>query len=153
MAEFDTSGFSAIDDFFGKDSAPNDSEPPSSQVSSKSLKGKVRRQGVGSSKSRADTDILAKRILTVGKKRRRGDIDDEDVGSDAGKDDVDDEEDVGRTGITPQEKSLQQDSVPPKEVAPKKKLGKKERKRLMEEGNLAAPITEAPQLAKRKEDR
>ncbi|MGK3738247.1 MAG: hypothetical protein ACI8RD_004934 [Bacillariaceae sp.] len=119
-AEFDISGFSAVDKFFGNDGTENKStERISSSSATKEQghvvgsKGKRRRGGVGTSNDGGDdskkllsSDMLSKKILNVGRKRRsrEDDVDDDDEdyidGGDHGVNDDDEEMiDGGRTNI------------------------------------------------------
>jgi len=118
-AEFDVSGFSAVDKFFGNDETKNKSTISSSSATKEGhvvgSKGKRRRGGVGTStdvdddsKKLLSSDALSKKILNVGRKRRSRednvDDDEEDEnyidGGDHGVNDDDDEMiDGGRTNI------------------------------------------------------
>ena len=118
-AEFDVSGFSAVDKFFGNDETKNKSTISSSSATKEGhvvgSKGKRRRGGVGTSTDVDDdsrkllsSDALSKKILNVGRKRRSrednvdDDEEDEDYidGGDHGVNDDDDEMiDGGRTNI------------------------------------------------------
>lgn len=118
-AEFDVSGFSAVDKFFGNDETKNKSTISSSSATKEGhvvgSKGKRRRGGVGTStdvddasKKLLSSDALSKKILNVGRKRRSrednvdDDEEDEDYidGGDHGVNDDDDEMiDGGRTNI------------------------------------------------------
>ncbi len=138
-AEFDSSGFSAVDKFFGgeRDRATIDKETRVTASTPFSNRGK-RRGGVGVSIKSIDSgskplssDLLAKKVLTVGRKRGRDDVveDEYDVVDDHGVHDAD-EGDGGRTSIAPKKpavsKSLNETTQTSK---PSKKLGRKERER------------------------
>ena len=82
-AEFDSSAFSAVDKFFGGGSEKPTEEKKVSYSSSGS-RGK-RRGGVGASTQSSDkstkslsSDLLAKQVLTVGRKRGRDDSNEDD---------------------------------------------------------------------------
>jgi hypothetical protein len=140
MAEFDNTGFSAVNDFFGESTQ----EKNSSVTSQQAQQPKTKRRGVGSTLApkTQNQDLISKRVLKVGSKRNRdNDDEEEDV---TAKEDDDDEEDAGRTAITPKERPMNA-NTPKKEqvkVANKegglKKLGKKERERVKKEAEEAA---------------
>lgn len=128
MAEFDAAGFSAVENFFGDsiDVATTPEAKPTTQRTTK------RRGGVGSATAASDKrENFAKRVLQVGNKRGRLEDDDEEEAIlEHGHEDG--EEETGRTGIAPKEKK----SAPQLEETidtGKRKLGKKERKRLQEQ--------------------
>jgi hypothetical protein len=140
MAEFDNTGFSAVNDFFGE----NTQEKKSSVAPQQAQQPKTKRRGVGSTLApkTQNQDLISKRVLKVGTKRNRdNDDEEEDV---TAKEDDDDEEDAGRTAITPKERPInvnapgkEQDQVANKEGG-SKKLGKKERERVKKEAEEAA---------------
>ena len=143
MAEFDNTGFSAVNDFFGE----NTQEKNSSVAPQQAQQLKTKRRGVGSTVApkTQDQDLISKRVLKVGSKRNRdNDDEEEDVTAKEEDDDDDDDEDAGRTAITPKERPVNV-NAPEKEqvkVANKeggsKKLGKKERERVKKEAEEAA---------------
>jgi hypothetical protein len=148
MAEFDTGGFSAVNDFFEDGSAEGSSKQVSKKPTSQQPPKSKRRGGVGSLAAPKTGHLgLAKQILNVGKKRSRGDDNDDDEveGQDPVQVDPDEEEDAGRTGIAPKEKKraapigvVEDDSH--NLQSEKRKLGKKERQRLKEEQAKAAEL-------------
>lgn len=152
-AEFDSSGFSAVAKFFGNDASKETTTGAKRSTASNnaSSRGK-RRGGVGahtrSSSKQLPSDLLSKKVLTVGRKRNR-ENDDVDEGEayegtgldDHGIDGGDDEVDGGRTSI------VKKKTVTSKKADPgptgnnkktKKKLGKKERQRQKEMEDTAA---------------
>jgi hypothetical protein len=152
MAEFDDAGFSAVDNFFGD--SPQDSEQTANiktlQASAKS-QGKKKRQGLGSTKTLPtnNNEELSKRLLKVGRKRL-GDGDDYEMEMEAeakplGDQSDDDEEETGRTGITPSKKPAVSKSNTDliEEGEETKKLGKKERKRRKLEEEAAKTSNDA----------
>lgn len=126
MAEFDAAGFSAIDEFFGENEGSNNVNSQSLTQAVKSLpKGKLKRGGVGLSISPSNTqNDLSQKLLRVGSKRSRAIDADDDNAEIIGDDNDDDDDEAGRTGISEREKKM---VVEPSQ---KRKLGKKERKRL-----------------------
>ena len=130
-AEFDSSGFSAVDKFFG--GGGTEREETKKVTTTAGNRGK-RRGGVGASTKSSDTktlssDLLAKQVLTVGRKRSRDDsVEDEYDGvDDHGVHDAD-EADGGRTSIAPK-KASSKTFDKPQTSKPSKKLGRKERER------------------------
>jgi hypothetical protein len=145
MAEFDTSGFKAVDKFFsgsgGDDHDDDDVVVKGNKSSMNSIQGK-RRGGVGAikqSSSQSNTN-LTNQVLKVGKKRNRdnqqGDVDDDDDDGEGDNDSTEDDDDlnIGRTAIakgSSQKKianesdSYQQSTSSKKKN--KRKPGKKER--------------------------
>lgn len=139
MSEFDANGFSALDKFFGGE--------PQSENGGIERKGQNhqtrKRQGVGSSTPlKANQNDLTKRLLMVGRKRQRTDDDgDDDEDQDevgrkgkirGGSEDEEDDEETGRTTIA-KSKSTKDTSPVDRlttDAVSKKKLGKKERKKL-----------------------
>jgi len=146
MTEFDATGFAAIDQFFGNgrgDNATSSSlskrivpQPPSNGP----MKGNHRR-GVGSAPpvNPLQSSDFTKKVLAVGRKRRRGDDhdDDEDVddpiNDDANEESDDDEDNAGRTAILSPRNSSTKDTNSTIVPELKKKLGKKARKKLRQE--------------------
>lgn len=122
MAEFDASGFSEFDRFFGgNDDSANAKVKAPLPVS----KPKAKRGGVGAVIAPAREAQLTERLLRVGTKRSREE--DGDEGFDT-RDDVDLDEGAGRTGIASKEnKSTAEEKV----AARSKKLGKKERNQII----------------------
>lgn len=164
MAEFDATGFSAVDEFFGDDGTKreelngkhrgNGSARTSSQNNIKR-----KRMGVGSSKSVMTTnnktvlenEAVKTRLLRIGGNNKDNNDYDNGDGKDAVDDnDDDDEEDAGRTGIatdtvsTPisvafQSQTINQTTSTSSETTNgTKKLGKKERSRRMLEERITA---------------
>jgi hypothetical protein len=149
MAEFDSAGFSAVNEFFNESSENRGKEK---QVAEKVLHQNPtsKRQGVGLIKSPAAQnrkEQLIKRVLKVGTKRIRDDLEEELLHEvvQEGNDD-DDEEEAGRTGIAHKERPAVVDTVGRTGIAHKerpvvpvvgdtvhkkssKKLGKKEREK------------------------
>jgi hypothetical protein len=127
MSEFDAAGFSAIDQFFGD--GGKESKEAGTQITTVTSASKGTRRGVGSSvPSNAVHRDLTSKFLAVGRKRRRGDEDNEDV-HDANSDaDEDDEEEAGRTAIAEPSNTSRTDSNTSNTPEPKQKLGGKERK-------------------------
>lgn len=143
--EFDSSGFSALDKFFGEGTGKATEQRKFTESSTSSGRGK-RRGGVGvdtaESKSvtkKISSDLLAKQLLIVDRKRLRenscgeyegGDVDDGGI-HDA------DEADGGRTSIL-QVKTTASKSIDRKvkNIKSKKNLGKKERERLKHAINI-----------------
>ena len=142
MSEYDAAGFTAVEKFFGGDDGVRDSSSKSGVVVRNSNDvPKGNRRGVGSKQSFTSKarDDLTNKLLKIGRKRRRGE-DDEETNEDEIM--VDEEEDeAGRTAIATQTQSkisLELDtSIVEK---PKKKLGKKERKRLQHQ-DIATDVT------------
>eukprot|EP00533_Pseudo-nitzschia_delicatissima_P001419 CAMPEP_0116089654 /NCGR_PEP_ID=MMETSP0327-20121206/6537_1 /TAXON_ID=44447 /ORGANISM="Pseudo-nitzschia delicatissima, Strain B596" /LENGTH=312 /DNA_ID=CAMNT_0003580853 /DNA_START=108 /DNA_END=1046 /DNA_ORIENTATION=- len=131
-AEFDSSGFSAVDKFFG--GGGTEREESKKVTTAAGNRGK-RRGGVGASTKSSDTktlssDLLAKQVLTVGRKRSRDDHneDEYDGVDDHGVHDAD-EADGGRTSIAPKKTSSKTLGDKPQTSKPSKKLGRKERER------------------------
>jgi len=141
-AEFDSSGFSAVDKFFGNGTENATGHKKLTGSFTADIRGK-RRGGVGvndknnnSGTKQLSSDLLAKQILSVGRKRSRDNSNEDSSGEyegdgadDHGVHDAD-ERDVGRTSIvemktTNSKKTNRKD----KKIKPKKKLGKKERER------------------------
>ena len=142
MAEFDNTGFSAVNDFFGD----NTQEKNSSVAPQQGQQPKTKRRGVGSTLApkTPNQDLISKRVLKVGTKRNR-ENDDEEEDVTAKDDDDDDEEDAGRTAITPKERPVnvnapekEQVKVTANKEGGSKKLGKKERERVKKEAEEAA---------------
>lgn len=143
-AEFDSSGFSAVDKFFGNGTDKAAGHEKLTGTSSTAGSRGKRRGGVGESlKSNEQatkslsSDILAKKILNVGRKRGRDNSNDDDEYEYEG-DGVDDhgvhdadEVDGGRTSIVEKPKAIASKKTggKDKDSKPKKKLGKKERER------------------------
>jgi hypothetical protein len=124
MAQFNATGFSGFDEFFGKDDVGE-----KLQVTAKPPSHKGKRGGVGAILTPKNNDqYLSKRLLRVGSKRSHDDEEDEVVERD------DDHEETGRTGISKDEKkSLNSKKTELLTAAGEtRKLGKKERKRLKE---------------------
>ena len=133
-AEFDSSAFSAVDKFFGGGTETAATEEKKVSYNAPS-RGK-RRGGVGVSTKPSDTktlssDLLAKQVLTVGRKRGRDDSNEDDYDGDV----IDDhgvhdgdEADGGRTSIA-QKKKIIAKALANKTSKPTKKLGRKERQR------------------------
>ncbi len=137
-AEFDSSAFSAVDKFFGGGTEKAKEEKKVSYPTSGS-RGK-RRGGVGASTQSKDqaskplsSDLLAKKVLTVGRKRGRDDSNEDDYEGGAFDDHGvhdGDEADGGRTSIAPKKKAIFKTvTEEPLASKPTKKLGKKERQR------------------------
>jgi len=160
-AEFDNSGFSAVDKFFGNEKGDETENKSISLLSSSSATkgpgvvniGKRRRGGTGRSNDSdssklLSSNILSKQILNVGRKRSREENVDDDGGNDHGVD-VDYEEiDGGRTNIVGKSSLKEEKSKSPKILikgdlignhnkSTKKKLGKKERQRQKKEETTA----------------
>ena len=144
-AEFDSSAFSAVDKFFGGGTETAKEEKKVSYNASGS-RGK-RRGGVGASSQSSDqaktlsSDLLAKKVLTVGRKRGRDDSNEDDCEGDAFDDHGvhdGDEADGGRTSIAPKKKTVSKTVEEPKVSKPKKKLGKKERQKLAAQAAAAS---------------
>ena len=158
-AEFDSSGFSAVDKFFGDDAVNKDDQEKSktsfpSSAAGNHSRGK-RRGGVGATttgqSSNRSSDVLGQQVLKVGRKRfRSGDHQgDDENGEDrydnrhALDDDLDDEDglDTGRTGIVkksaPKKSKLATTDAshlqPPVTTNKKRKLGKRERSRVQQQ--------------------
>lgn len=133
MSEYDAAGFTAVEKFFGggDDGARDSSSKPGLEVRNSNDVPKGNRRGVGSKQSFASKgrDDLTNKLLKIGRKRRRGEDDEETNENETMVDE--DEDEAGRTAIATQTQrkiSLELDtSIVEK---PKKKLGKKERKRL-----------------------
>jgi len=140
-AEFDSSGFSAIDKFFGANTEKAVDQKSSNGLPTAGSRGKrrggvgVRSDGKDSHTKTLSSDLLAKQVLRVGKKRHNDNSnDDADEGFDA--DSIDDhgihdtDADGGRTSITKSKAAISKGSSgKDKESKAKKKLGKKERER------------------------
>ena len=141
-AEFDAAGFSALDQFFGsagdggpKNKNKNNNNNALGQEKDGSRFTKGNRRGVGSAVPVTTTQTtptqsdLTKKLLGVGRKRRRhGEDDDHEDDEDVEDTMVNDEEhdEGGRTTIgAPRNSTKSSDTN-----ATKKKLGKKERKKL-----------------------
>ena len=139
MAEFDTSGFKAVDKFFntgGNDDHHHDDDGVKGNKSSvTSIQGK-RRGGVGAikqSSSQANTN-LTNQVLKVGKKRIRnnqGNVDDDDE-EEGDNDSIEDDDglNIGRTAIAKDSSEKKSDSYQQStssESKNKRKPGKKER--------------------------
>ncbi len=124
MSEFDATGFSVINTFFGRDSKDDDTGD-AKKVSSQP-KGKRRGVGTSAPPKTVQTD-LTKKLLNVGRKRRRGGDDDEE---DEIHDEIQEEdEEAGRTAIFG---NVTQSNKPAADALlntskQKKRLGKKER--------------------------
>lgn len=145
MADFDRSGFAAVDEFFGR----VDCAPSNAFVSESSLRGGgKKRLGVGGAATTPAAPfteaLTSKRILQVGSKRRRrqGFGDDHDHGEDGIEDaeqpksDEEEEVEEGRTTIDNKKKTAfailaESAHIATKSIGPglikKKKMGKKER--------------------------
>jgi hypothetical protein len=136
MAEFDAAGFSAIDQFFsggGGGVAANQGKTVGATTHNDrtNLISKGNRRGVGSAVpvSTKPSDWTRK-VLVAGRKRQRDDDDHEDV-DDATVDGEDNDDDEGgRTGIAAAANATKMNTNTTISSEPKKKLGKKERKRL-----------------------
>lgn len=131
-AEFDNSRFSAVDKFFGSGTEKATQEKKIVSSDTAVSRGK-RRGGVGASNTSNDqgkkslsSDLLAKQVLCVGRKRGRDDSNEDEYEGD-GVDDHGvhdaDEADGGRTSI------VEKKPTKHKSLKPTKKLGKKERER------------------------
>lgn len=147
MAQLEQSGFSAVDEFFGVDNdtlAKESTHEPSATVLTNSTGRK--RLGVGASSTNKEETNLSigskwqKQIFQVGKKRHRQDNEEDDVDeeTDVRNDDhtineEDDDEDVGRTAISSEKKTIGQ-SIPLITEAPKKKKKKGKKERMKERG-------------------
>jgi len=137
MSEFDTSGFSAIDRFFGGNEHNNQDK---TTVPAPVSHPKGERRGVGSSAhvpSKVSQNDITQKLLKVGRKRGRVDEDDdeEENGRTANNDgDDDEEEEAGRTAIATKVKpKLDSLSEITSATKSKKKLGKKERQKQQQE--------------------
>jgi len=160
-AEFDSSGFSAVDKFFGN-GAEGDTEKKLTGSSAIGINSAAtgrskRRGGVGTSSSnnvdsakQLSSDILAKQVLSVGRKRSRDEDNNEfhearDGVDDHGVEDGD-EADGGRTTIVKKKKTPKNTVVASasnnnnqpnnNNAKNKKKLGKKERLRQKQTVNI-----------------
>lgn len=142
MAEFNSGGFSAVASFFGEDSVKADSPNNNDNQNGQPLGGNRNRLGLGAKRKRlgrsgesspkGNWEGNAEKLLGIGKKRQADDSI-EDTGTDAN-DEVDDEEEDGRTSAVKKKKfktkSVTRDvgNMPAKEGRKgKTKAGKKER--------------------------
>jgi hypothetical protein len=131
MAEFDSAGFAAVENFFGSyDEDAQANALPNKSKSSLSAPSK-RRGGVGAAIAKKDTSAqkLAVSVLKVGRKRSR-DGGDDDSDREFYDDDDDDELEAGRTAIAKEDKKKIKDLdqvVIESQKKGKKKRGKKER--------------------------
>ena len=132
-AEFDSSGFSAVDKFFGGGTDRAATEEKRVTTSNPSSNRGKRRGGVGVSTKSSDSgsktlssDLLAKQVLTVGRKRGRDNevVEDEYDGvDDHGVHDAD-EGDGGRTSIAPKKPAVSK-------IAEKSQSSKPSKKRVL----------------------
>ena len=137
------------DDLFGDDDVYDKITPSNdrSQLSS-SKKKKRRREGVGAideeSKlvgNKKNYEDMTQKVLKIGKKRRHDNDDEEDEYNEISVNDIEDEEDLGRTAIATNKDNAKKaktkvvsEEEPLNEAG--KKLGKKERKRLKKENQM-----------------
>ena len=139
MAEFDTAGFSALEQFFGPEGdGANHNNKALGPKHDRTHLTKGNRRGVGSAVPVTATQSdLTKKFLAVGRKRRRGDQDnddDDDAVDDAMIDgEENDEDEAGRTAIGAPRYSSKADTGTILTQQTKKKLGKKERKKLLQQ--------------------
>lgn len=143
MADFDTAGFSAVENFFGDDDGGGNEAPSKKSDTPTKPQPKTKRRGVGSAAPpKTERFDLSNRLLKVGKKRSREDPEDE-IDNQSDQDDDDDEDEMGRTGIVAPKES-QAPKKDETEIGGKRKLGKKERKRLNAESESADAGEDTP---------
>lgn len=143
MAEFDASGFAAIDAILGgdtKDDALSQPQPLQQQplVGSKRL-------GVGAAAPiKTKTNDLTQRLLKVGNKRKlQQQAEEEQDQALVSEHDEDDEEDVGRTAIDERKKPVPRpEAVADVGAKKKKKKGKKERQQQASKSDPSSSIKE-----------
>lgn len=130
-AEFDASALAAVSSFFGEAKQTPPSSQHKEELKKKSTPSLRKRGGVGlSTTSRQnDVDVVQKRLMQVGKRKRHEDD------SDGENDDSGEEDEEGRTAIRDRKQKKEQ-PVPEKK---QKKKGKKERQRAKEDTEPAPP--------------